>query len=140
MGALNMEEKKLSRDGFLWAYNRYIGEDPKRIASFEEESFKAEVAQQLYDLRDQAGLTHEQLAERVETEASVIEDIEEADYEFEHLEAIFRIATLLGKKIEVRFVPSEKMSSSRSDDARDLPERANVGDVDLGEALLGSED
>jgi ribosome-binding protein aMBF1 (putative translation factor) len=104
MGALKMEEKKRS-DAVDWAYNKYIKGDPEREASFQEELVKAEIARQIYDLREQAGMTQEQLAVLVGTEASVIDDIEEADYEGDFFSVALRIASALHKKVEVRFVP-----------------------------------
>ena len=101
------EKKKLSSDAFQWAYDRYIGNDPKEIALYEEERVKADIAQTVYNLRNQAGLSHEQLADLAGTTASVIEDIEEADYEEDFLLMASRIAAALHKRVEVRFVPEE---------------------------------
>jgi ribosome-binding protein aMBF1 (putative translation factor) len=105
MGALTMKKKKLSSDAFQWAYDRYIGDDPKEIALYEEERLKADVGQAIYDLRNEAGLTQEQLADLLETEASVIADMEEADYEGDFLSMASRIASALHRKVEIRFVP-----------------------------------
>ncbi len=100
-----MEKKNLTSDAFELIYKRYIKDDPARVASFQEELTKAEVAREIYDLRNQAGLTHEQLAELIGTAASVIEDIEEADYEGDFLSMASRIATVLHRRVEVRIVP-----------------------------------
>jgi DNA-binding XRE family transcriptional regulator len=102
-----MEEKKLSSDAYRWAYNRYIKGDPEMEKYFEDLGVKADIARQLYNLRNQAGLTREQLADLVGTNASVIEDIEETDYEGDFLEMASRIARALHRKVEVRFVPEE---------------------------------
>jgi ribosome-binding protein aMBF1 (putative translation factor) len=111
--SLRMEErKKLSSDAFQWAYDRYIGNDPKEIALYEEERVKADIAQAIYNLRSQAGLSQEQLADLVGTNASVIEDIEEADYEGDFLSMASRIASVLYRRVEVRLVPLEDIESS----------------------------
>ncbi|MBI4964372.1 MAG: helix-turn-helix transcriptional regulator [Desulfomonile tiedjei] len=102
-----MEEKKLSSDAFELIYRRYIKDDPARVASFQEELTKAEIAREIYDLRNQAALTREQLADLVGATASVIEDVEEADYEGDFLSMASRIAAVLHRKVEVRFVPVE---------------------------------
>jgi ribosome-binding protein aMBF1 (putative translation factor) len=102
-----MEEKKPSSDAFELIYRRYIKDDPARVASFQEELTKAEIAREIYDLRDQAGLTRQQLADLSGTTASVIEDIEEADYEGDFLSMASRIAAVLHRKVEVRLVPVE---------------------------------
>ncbi len=101
------ERKKPGSDAFQWAYNRYIGNDPKEIALYEEERVKADIAQVVYDLRNQAGLSHEGLADLAGTTAAVIKDIEEADYEEDFLLMAARIAAALHKRVEVRFVPEE---------------------------------
>jgi ribosome-binding protein aMBF1 (putative translation factor) len=100
-----MEKKNLTSDAFELIYKRYIKDDPARVASFQEELTKAEIAREIYDLRDQAGLTHEQLADLIGTTASVIEDIEEADYDGDFLSMASRIAAALHRRVEVRFVP-----------------------------------
>lgn len=107
-----MEEKKLSSDAYQWAYDRYIKGRPEMEKYFEELGVKADIARQLYDLRNQAGLTLEQLADLVGTNASVIEDIEEADYEGDFLGMASRIANALHRRLHVRLVPVEDMESA----------------------------
>src|SRR3989304_1774812 len=46
---------------------------------------KADIAQAIYDLRKQAGLSREQLADLVGATESIIGDLEEADYEGDFL-------------------------------------------------------
>ncbi len=76
-----MEEEKMPLDAFQCAYNKYIANDPEEVALYQEERIKADVAQGVYNLRNQAGLSRNQLADLVGVEESIIEDIEEADYE-----------------------------------------------------------
>ncbi len=99
-----MEKKKLSTDAFEWVYNKYIAHDPREIALFEEERIKADIGQAVYDLRNQSGLSREQLADMNGTTVSVIEDMEEADYEGDFLSVASRIAIALHRRVEVRFV------------------------------------
>jgi ribosome-binding protein aMBF1 (putative translation factor) len=106
------EENKTGPDAFQWAFDKYIGNDPKEIALYEEERLKADIAQTIYNLRSQAGLSREQLADLAGTTASVISDIEEADYEEDFLLIASRIAAALRKRLEVRFVPMEEIESS----------------------------
>ncbi len=107
-----MEEKKISTDAYQWAYDRYIKGDPEMEKCFEELGVKADVARQLYNLRNQAGVTREQLADLVGTNASVIEDIEEADYEGDFLGMASRIANALNRRVEIRLVPVEAPEST----------------------------
>lgn len=106
-----MEEKKLSSDAYQWACDRYIKGDPEMEEYFGELGVKADIARQLYHLRDQAGLSREQLARMVGVEESVIEDIEESDYEGDFLAMASRIAIALHRKVEVRLVPAESTDS-----------------------------
>jgi len=106
-----MEDKKLRSDAFELIYNRYIKDDPARAASFQEELTEADIARQLYNLRDQAGLTQEQLADLAGIDPSVIDDIEEPDYEGDFLAMASRIANALHRRVKVRFVPVEGKDS-----------------------------
>jgi len=101
-----MDEKKYSSDALKWMYDEFIGNDPERLASYQEERIKAEIARQIYMLREQAGLTQRQLAELVGTTATAIDDLEEADYDGDSLFMLVRIAASLRKKIDVHFVTS----------------------------------
>jgi len=111
-GSLDMEEKKCSADAYDWAYDRYIKGDPEMEKYFEELGVKADIARQLYSLREQAGLTQEQLANLVGIDPSVVGDIEESDYEGDFLAMASRIATALHRRVEVRLVPVEAPEST----------------------------
>jgi DNA-binding XRE family transcriptional regulator len=87
-----------------YAFDRYIGTDHARIESFEEEVANAELARKVYDLRTEAGLTQKELAKRVGTTASVISRLEDADYDGHSMAMLRRIASALGKRVEIRFV------------------------------------
>lgn len=87
-----------------FVYDRCIGKDPAREASFEEELANTEVARRIYDLRTEAGLTQRELAERMDTKASVISRLEDADYDGHSLAMLKRVAAALGKRLEIRFI------------------------------------
>lgn len=97
-----------------FAYERYIGEDPKKTDAFEAELVNADVARKLYDLRAGAGLTQSQLAELVGTSTSVISRLENADYEGHSLAMLRRVAKALNSRLEIRFVPIDAVESSAS--------------------------
>ena len=61
-----------------------------------------DIGQQLYDLREAAGLTHEQLAALAGVTADDIESVEEADFEGNNFEVFWKAARALGKGLEVR--------------------------------------
>jgi transcriptional regulator with XRE-family HTH domain len=81
--------------------NRYIKDNPERIASVEAERVNAEVAALIYTMRTEAGLTQGQLAELVGTTQSVISRLEDSDYDGHSLSMLNRIAEALQKKLTV---------------------------------------
>ena len=87
-----------------YAYDRYVRGDRERVDSFEDELLNARVARKLYDLRTEAGLTQKELADRVDTTASVISRLEDADYEGHSLSMLRRIARALDQEVQIRFV------------------------------------
>jgi transcriptional regulator with XRE-family HTH domain len=86
-------------------HRRYIKGDPERLAALEEARQSAAIARDIYELQTRAGLTQAQLAERVEVTVSVIDALEEDDYEEVSVSLLSRIAAALGQGLEVRFVP-----------------------------------
>ncbi len=81
-------------------------EDLKLSEAFREDF---EIAQQVYDLRTDAGLTQKELAARVGTTPSVISRLEDADYDRHSMAMLRRIAKAVGYRVQVRFVPGESM-------------------------------
>ena len=89
-------------------HRRYVGEDAQRKASLEQERVNAEVARTIYELREQAGLSQKELADRVDTTQSVISRLEDADYEGHSMAMLRRIAAALNQRVELHFVPIRK--------------------------------
>ncbi|MBI4538562.1 MAG: XRE family transcriptional regulator [Gemmatimonadetes bacterium] len=92
---------------------RYFEGRPERQAELEEERANAEVARKIYDLRQEAGLTQQELARLIGTTASVISRLEDADYEGHSLSMLRRIAGALQKRVEIRFVSVGKRQASQ---------------------------
>ena len=86
------------------AYDRYIGDDPEQQQAFEQALADYDVARKIYDLRTKAGLSQRELARRIGTTASVICQLEDADYQGHSLMTLRRIAAALDKRVEIRFV------------------------------------
>ena len=84
-------------------HRRYIKGKKKRLKYIEKERERVQIAQQIYELRTNAGLTQGQLAERVGTSQSVISRLEGADYGGHTLRILRHIALALDRQIEVRF-------------------------------------
>ena len=105
-----MRGRKFKSKAIQHAYDRYVGKDPERVRSFEDELLKAKVARLIYDLRTHARLTQKELAEKVGTTVSVICRLEDADYEGHSLSMLRRIASALNKEIEIRFVSKSRLT------------------------------
>ncbi len=97
-----MARKKGTTDALEIFDKLYVKDDPDRRAAIEGERVKGDVAQMIYDLRTEAGLTQKQLAELIETTQSVVSRLEDADYEGHSLTMLRRIAKALDKKLTVR--------------------------------------
>jgi transcriptional regulator with XRE-family HTH domain len=80
-----------------------LASSPELAKAVEEQSFNADIAQQVYDLRVGAKMTQSQLAELVGTRQSVISRIEDADYQGHSLTMLRRIALALKKQLKVSF-------------------------------------
>jgi DNA-binding XRE family transcriptional regulator len=67
----------------------------------------ASIARQIQAMRAQAGLTQRQLASRIGTTHTAVSRLENDDYRGHSLSMLRRIASALGKRVEVRFVPTK---------------------------------
>lgn len=90
------------------ACDRYIGDDPQQQQAFEQSLADYDVARKIHDFRTKAGFSQRELAERIGTTAPVICQLEDADYQGHSLMMLRRIAAALGKRVEIRFVPTKR--------------------------------
>ena len=88
--------------------NRRYGNDPETRHRIDDEHIQARIAQLAYDLRTEANLEQEALAELTGVEASVIAGLEDADYEGNSLLMLERIAEAVGKRISIHVAPAEQ--------------------------------
>ena len=84
--------------------NRRFGNNADRRSEIEQIKQDMEVGTLIYQARQAAKLTQQELAERVGTTQSVISDLEAADYEGHSMPMLRRIATALGMAVQVSFV------------------------------------
>ncbi|MCZ8025571.1 MAG: XRE family transcriptional regulator [Microcystis sp. M53603_WE2] len=84
--------------------HQIIADDPTIQEQIALESINAEIAQLIYDSRTKAGLTQQQLADLIHVEKSVIEDLEDADYQDNPLIMLQKIATALNQKVKMSLV------------------------------------
>ncbi len=97
--------KKTTTDAVEILRRLFVDGQPDIEAWLEEELANLDVAEQIYRLRTQAGLTQRELAEKIGTTASAISRLEQADYEGHSLSMLRRIAAALGSQVKIAFVP-----------------------------------
>jgi transcriptional regulator with XRE-family HTH domain len=85
-----------------------LAADPDLAEAVEAESFNLDIAGKVYEARVAAGLTQRQLADLIGTQQSVISRIEDADYDRHTLGTLKKIASALGKRLRVEFVPPDQ--------------------------------
>lgn len=85
--------------------NKMTENNPEIQEMVRESSLNAELAQLIYTARTQAGLTQQQLADRIGTKQSVIARLEDADYEGHSLSMLQKIARALNQRLEVHLMP-----------------------------------
>ena len=76
-----MKERQPTTDAVEILHRLYVENDPEMQRILEAERVKSKIARKVYDFRNEAGLTHEQLAEKVGTTVEIIDNLEETDYE-----------------------------------------------------------
>jgi DNA-binding XRE family transcriptional regulator len=84
------------------------------------------VGAQLRELRKAAGLSQRALAERVGTTASVICRLEDEAYGGHTLDMLRRIGSVLGKRVEVRFLPEGAENQAQIPSVLPLPPAASA--------------
>lgn len=94
-------------DGVELLDRRYVRNDSEMQNLVNEEFEKLEIGQQIYELRKEANLTQEELADMIGTTGSVISRLESADYDGHSLKMLERIAVALGKKVAISIVDRE---------------------------------
>ncbi|MGA2939920.1 MAG: helix-turn-helix domain-containing protein [Syntrophobacteraceae bacterium] len=101
-------------------HQRYIGDNETRKASVQAERINAEVAQKIYEIRKEAGLSQKALADLVETTQSVISRLEDADYEGHSLSMLSRIAKVLDRDIMIAMPSKETPDKGFSNADRNM--------------------
>jgi ribosome-binding protein aMBF1 (putative translation factor) len=99
-----MASRKQQTDAAAILHRRYVHGKPEMATMLEEERANTQIAQNIYHLRQKAGLTQQELAHLVGTTASVICRLEDGDYQGHSLSMLRRIARALNRRIEVKFV------------------------------------
>lgn len=105
-------KRKPTTDAVGILHRRYYAGKPERLAALEQARANDDVARKIAALRMEAGLSQRQLAKLVGTTASVICRLEDADYEGHSLAMLHRIAAALNRRVEIRFVQTDKQLQS----------------------------
>lgn len=84
---------------------RYVKGSKERLESIALERQNSDIAEQIYVLRSQAGLSQKELAKMVGTTQSVISRLEDADYDGHSLAMLRKIGAALHQRVQVQFVP-----------------------------------
>ena len=98
---MTMAKKEKTTDAVSILHGRYVKDDAARKAAVQAERVNAEVARLIYDLRGDAGLSQQALADLIGTTQSVISRLEDADYDGHSLTMLTRIAEALKQKLTV---------------------------------------
>ena len=87
-------------------------EDPALMKALQKARLNARVAQAIYDMRTQANLTQQQLADKIGTRQPVLARLEDADYEGHSLTMLQRVASTLGFEVDISYRPAEPVQST----------------------------
>jgi len=101
-------KRKPTTDAVAILHRRHYEGRPDRLAALEQVRANDDTARKIAALRTEAGLSQRQLAKLVGTTASVICRLEDADYAGHSLTMLHRIATVLNRRVEIRFVEAAK--------------------------------
>lgn len=87
------------------------GIDPRTDERIQQWAQVYHISQLIYDARQAAGLSQQQLAEKIGESLEVVESLEAADYEGDAMAMLRKVADALGQQVEIRLVPNAKTES-----------------------------
>jgi DNA-binding XRE family transcriptional regulator len=96
----------------------FNGRDEELNALLEEERANSDVARKIYTLRTRAKLSQRELARLVGTTASVICQLEDADYHGHSLSMLRRVAAVFNRRVEIRFLALASAKPKRVQSAK----------------------
>ena len=102
------QPRKKTTDGSALLRNRYLDGRPDRIALLGQVRANDAVGRKIYQLRIKAELSQRDLAKLINTTASVICRLEDADYQGHSLAMLHRIAEALDREVEINFVKKKR--------------------------------
>ena len=96
-----MNTHQTTADGLQILYQRYYANNPERQLELEKARIDDEVARKIFKIKETYHLSTKALAELINADESIIEALENADYEGNSFLLLNLIATAL--KIKVKF-------------------------------------
>ena len=105
-----MTKKKTTKDAVEILHRRFVEGNPAMEQALLEVRAERRIAEAVIDLRRILGLSQKKFADLVGTTASVIGQLEDADYDGNAMNMLERIAAAVADKVEldVRFVAAKK--------------------------------
>lgn len=104
------KETKPTSNAVEIMHRRYVKGKKRRLKYIERERERVKIAQKIYEMRTQAGLTQKQLADIVGTRQSVISRLEDADYRGYKIKTLEKIAEALNYHLRLDFEPTDKIA------------------------------
>ena len=105
-----MRDKGKRTTDALEIMNRRYYKTAERRAALEEARVNAEAARLIYELRNEANLTQQQLADLVNTTQSVISRLEDDDYDGHSLKMLARISAVLNRRLVLTAKPVKEIA------------------------------
>ena len=96
---------KRKKDDLDRLTEKLLKEDPSFAEKLEEADRAWDIAFQIYNLRQAAGLTQKQLAELVGTKQSNIARVEDADYTGYTFKTLEKVTKALKARLQIKIVP-----------------------------------
>jgi ribosome-binding protein aMBF1 (putative translation factor) len=107
---MEAKEKKRTTSARKIARQRFEGGSPERIAEREKTAREMALGMKIRRLREEAGWTQKQLAEKIGTRPSAISRIEVADYDSHTVTLLERVADALGMTLKIDFQRKPQMA------------------------------
>lgn len=101
------------KDDFTRLTEKLLKKDPSLKEELERADQAWDIAMQINDLREKAGLTQKELATLVGTKQSNIARLESADYVGYTLKTLEKVTKALRAKLEIRIIPKANSGAIR---------------------------
>jgi len=105
--------KKTTTDFAQFIRNK-LAKNPALADAVDEARVAADIAEEIFQARKEAGLTQAQLAERIGSTQSVIARLEDSDYRGHSVAMLRKIAAVTGKQLGVAFYAAPQVFNEHS--------------------------